>query len=77
MTPQDEKDLQQILFLAARILERQHASDGRSFPPFAPIASPNAPPLSKADGEIIRFPDLRADGKDDPTPPQKENAPVF
>lgn len=77
MTPQDEKDLEQILFLAARILERKHASDGGKLAALALNSPPNAPPLSNTGGEIIRFPDLRADGKDDPTPPQKENAPVF
>ncbi len=43
MTPQDEKDLQTILFLAGRILERQHLSDERSTPAH-PIPFPaNAP----------------------------------
>lgn len=66
MTPQDEKDLQQILFLAGRILERQHLSDERSY---------NAPALIYSrdnatqeittptnDGIIIPFPSRRADG---------------
>lgn len=67
MTPQDEKDLQQILFLAGRILERQHLSSERnSFAP-APITFPaNAPRETTAptnDGcIIIPFPSRRADG---------------
>lgn len=77
MTPQDEKDLEQILFLAARILERKHASDGGKLAALALNSPPNAPPLSNTGGEIIRFPVLRADGLADPINPQKEIAPIF
>ncbi len=71
MTPQDEKDLQTILFLAGRILERQHLSDERSSPAPTPISFPvNAPretTTPKKDGCIIlSFPSGRADGAQPP-----------
>ena len=68
MTQEDEKDLQQILFLAGRILERQHLSSERSSPTFVPIRFPdNAAEREvttpKNDGcSIIPFPSRRADG---------------
>lgn len=67
MTQEDEKDLQTILFLAGRILERQHLSDERSSPAPAPLPLPvNAPretTTPKKDGCIIlSFPSRRADG---------------
>ena len=66
MTQDDEKDLQQILFLAGRILERQHLSDERSTP--APALSPipfpanvpreTSPTTSRDNGEcvVLQFP---------------------
>ena len=71
MTPQDEKDVQTILFLAGRILERQHLSDERSSPAPAPLPFPvNAPQETttpKKDGCIIlSFPSRRADGAQPP-----------
>lgn len=72
MTQEDEKDLQTILFLAGRILERQHLSDERSSPAPAPLPFPvNAPretTTPKKDGCIIlSFPSRRADGAQPPT----------
>lgn len=71
MTQEDEKDLQTILFLAGRILERQHLSDERNSPAPAPIPFPvNAPretTTPKKDGCIIlSFPSRRADGAQPP-----------
>ena len=71
MTQEDEKDLQTILFLAGRILERQHLSDERSTPAPAPFPFPvNAPretTTPKKDGCIIlSFPSCRADGAQPP-----------
>ncbi len=60
MTEQDEKDLQQILFLAGRILERQHLSDERStFAP--PIPFPANAPRETNEGTpekcvVLQFP---------------------
>ncbi|MBQ7924397.1 MAG: tyrosine-type recombinase/integrase family protein [Clostridia bacterium] len=67
MTPQDEKDLQTILFLAGRILERQHLSDERSSPAPALIPFPSEhtrkEPTAQHNekGVVLQFPDkLRA-----------------
>ena len=66
MTTQDEKDLQQILFLAGRILERQHLlEEGDTFAP-APIPFPGNAPRETAPTNngciVIPFPSLRVDG---------------
>lgn len=66
MTQDDEKDLQQILFLAGRILERQHLSDERTSPAPVPITFPaNTPRETNSpkndDYIIIPFPSRRAD----------------
>lgn len=53
----DEKDLQQILFLAGRILERQHLQHDER---------PTLPPLLSDDGKTIFFPGSRADRKEPP-----------
>ena len=50
MTKEDEKDLQQILFLAGRILERQHLSEERA-------AQPKTPQETQT-GIILRFPGI-------------------
>ena len=58
----DEKDLQQILFLAGRILERWHLETEGSFPaPFPTPPSPTNPPDVLEDGKTLFFPAPRAD----------------
>ena len=57
----DEKDLQQILFLAARILERQHnQTDGSAPALIASPTNPDNPPQLSDDGKTLFFPALRA-----------------
>ena len=56
----DEKDLQQILFLAARILERRHnQTDGSAPALIASPTNPDNPPQLSDDGKTIFFPALR------------------
>ena len=56
----DEKDLQQILFLAARILERRHnQTDGSAPSLIASPTNPDNPPQLSDDGKTIFFPALR------------------
>lgn len=66
MKAQDEKDLQQILFLAGRILERQHLLDERgttAYPITFPAIAPRETTTPTNDGGlIIPFPSRRADG---------------
>ena len=60
----DEKDLQQILFLAARILERRHnQTDGSAPALLAASTNPDNPPQLSDDGKTIFFPASRA-GRD-------------
>ena len=60
----DEKDLQQILFLAARILERRHnQTDGSAPALIAASTNPDNPPQLSDDGKTIFFPASRA-GRD-------------
>lgn len=59
----DEKDLQQILFLAGRILERWHILSERSSPALiSSVANPTNPPSVSNDGKTLFFPGTRADG---------------
>ncbi len=60
MTTQDEKDLQQILFLAGRILERQHLLDERKgFAPSMPfpVNAPRETISATSQGVVLPFPD--------------------
>ena len=73
MTNQDEKDLQQILLLAARILERQHLETEANASFLRFLAS--APP--EQDGEkLLFFPSPRADAAQ-PQPKHKEISLIF
>ena len=64
MTNQDEKDLQQILLLAARILERQHLQDeeANAFLRRLLDSTPHAPPRTVDGGNLLFARHYRADG---------------
>ena len=65
MTLDDERDLQQILFLAGRILERLHLADeldsAHTPAPEPPYPEPDGQTCRNEDGKTLFFPSLRAD----------------
>lgn len=65
MTLDDERDLQQILFLTGRILERLHLADELDPAQEPPQPDPDGQTCRIDDGKTLFFPTLRADPRAD------------